>query len=72
MYEPISTQMTTDSPPLSSVRKQPNNPNVSPAQAIADAWKRESAESQEKWRRIDANVRLRYNSPPRSDPKSRM
>ncbi|RDB25228.1 hypothetical protein Hypma_007928 [Hypsizygus marmoreus] len=76
MYGQSSIQMSSDSPPLRSARKQtpprPPSPPPSPAQAIADAWKRESAESQEAWRRINARVRLRYTAPPRNDPKSKL
>jgi len=46
--------------------------NLSPFQAIAEAWKRESKESQEKWRKIDANIKKRYNEPVRtSNDKTR-
>jgi hypothetical protein len=46
---------------------------LSPAQAIAEAWKRESNENQEKWRRIDAGVKVRYNKPVRIlDRKTKM
>ena len=38
------------------------NPTLSPADAIAEAWKRESQESQEKWRREDAKVKNDYEA----------
>ncbi|KAF6763141.1 hypothetical protein DFP72DRAFT_524833 [Ephemerocybe angulata] len=51
----------------------PQTPLANPlAQAIADAWKRESAESQDKWRRLDASVKTRYNTPRRPDTKPKM
>lgn len=45
---------------------------VSPAQAIADAWKRETLENQEKWRLIDADVKTRFNVPRKPDRTSKM
>jgi len=60
--------MATDSASTHSIRKSvactPSSP-LSPAQAIAEAWKRESQENQEKWRLIDAEVKARYNAPVR-------
>jgi len=72
--EARSTAMATDSPSPHSNRKpyRPPSPAVSPAQSIAEAWKRESSESQEKWRRIDVNVRARYTAPRRQDTKPKM
>ncbi|KAF9010610.1 hypothetical protein BDQ17DRAFT_1234235 [Cyathus striatus] len=66
--------MTTDSPSPRSVQKHicPPSPTLSPAQAIADAWKRESLQSQEQWRRIDVNVRTQYSSPRKPNPKPKM
>ncbi|KAF8893511.1 hypothetical protein BD779DRAFT_1506658 [Infundibulicybe gibba] len=66
--------MTSDSPPSNSTRKQspPSSPKLSPAQAIAEAWKRESVETQQRWRNLDANVRSRYTAPRRKDPKAKM
>ncbi|KAF9527339.1 hypothetical protein CPB83DRAFT_856384 [Crepidotus variabilis] len=60
--------MASDSPSPNHVRKQvacPPSPTMSPSQAIAEAWKRESMENQEKWRRVDADVKVRYNTPVR-------
>ncbi|KIK09818.1 hypothetical protein K443DRAFT_81877 [Laccaria amethystina LaAM-08-1] len=56
--------MTSNSPSPHSAQKNvcPPSPTMSPAQAIAEAWKRESLESREKWVRADANVRARYDS----------
>lgn len=45
---------------------------VSPAQAIADAWRRETLENQEIWRRIDADVKTRFNVPRKPDRTSKM
>jgi len=39
--------MPTDSPPPHSKQFCPPSPTISPAQAIADAWKKESMESQD-------------------------
>lgn len=54
--------MASDSPSPQSIRKNVSSKAspVSPAQAIAEAWKRESAESQERWWKIDADVKRRY------------
>jgi hypothetical protein len=50
---------TTDSSPL----VLPNlNTILSPADAIAEAWKKESKENQEKWRREDVKVRYDYEA----------
>jgi hypothetical protein len=38
------------------------NPSLSPADAIAEAWKKESQESQEKWRREDMKIKLEYEA----------
>ena len=46
--------------------------SVSPAQAIADAWRRETLENQEIWRRIDADVKTRFNVPRKPDRTSKM
>lgn len=43
-----------DSPKLS--------PNLSPVDAIAEAWKKESRENQEKWRREDFKVKHDYEA----------
>ena len=59
-------QMPTDSPPPHS-RK---SPTISPAQAIADAWEKESMESQDKWRRLD--VKIRFNAPRKPDRNAKM
>ncbi|TEB38507.1 hypothetical protein FA13DRAFT_1726175 [Coprinellus micaceus] len=71
-------QMTSDSQSPSQTRPRQNasTPAAAPlsplAQAIADAWKRESAESQDKWRRLDASVKTRYSTPRRPDTKPKM
>jgi hypothetical protein len=38
------------------------SPTLSPAEAIAEAWKKESQENQEKWRREEAKVRYDYEA----------
>ncbi|KIM45354.1 hypothetical protein M413DRAFT_66591, partial [Hebeloma cylindrosporum] len=72
-YAPIPEQMTSDSPSPHS-RKQvcPPSPIISPAQAIADAWKKESMESQAKWQRLDAEVKIRFNTPRKPDRRTKM
>jgi hypothetical protein len=59
--------MAADSPPphrdVTNATNATTTP-VSPAQAIADAWKRESLENQEKWRRIDTDVKTRFTRKP--------
>ena len=68
--------MAADSPsPHRNVTNATNattTPIVSPAQAIADAWNRETSENQEKWRRIDEYVQIRFNVPPKPDRTSKM
>ena len=66
--------MAADSPsPHRDVTNATNGtPPVSPAQAIADAWKRETLENQEIWRRIDADVKARFNVPRKPDRTSKM
>jgi hypothetical protein len=64
--------MTADSSSLSIARECTSGP-LSPAEAIAEAWKRESMENQDKWWRIDAEVKARYNKPVRNlDRKTKM
>jgi len=64
--------MTADSPSLNMARQQVPGP-LTPAQAIAEAWKRESMENQEKWWRINEEVKARYNKPVRIlDRKTKM
>jgi len=38
------------------------NPNLSPADAIAEAWRRESQENKEKWQREETKVRYDYEA----------
>ncbi|KAF8197892.1 hypothetical protein BJ912DRAFT_952481 [Pholiota molesta] len=66
--------MTSDSSSSHGVRKEvcPPSPTVSPAQAIADAWRRESPENQEKWRKLDSEVKTRYNADRKARPKTKM
>ncbi|KAF9452783.1 hypothetical protein P691DRAFT_660059, partial [Macrolepiota fuliginosa MF-IS2] len=61
-YAPSNGQMASNSPSPQSTRKNVphKSTTVSPAQAIADAWKRESLESQERWRKLDAEMKRRY------------
>ncbi|KAF8160709.1 hypothetical protein B0H34DRAFT_697784 [Crassisporium funariophilum] len=67
--------MASDSPSPHGARSRnvcPPSPTISPAQAIADAWKRESMENQEKWKRIDADVKTRFNAPRKPGRKTKM
>ncbi|PFH49745.1 hypothetical protein AMATHDRAFT_146939 [Amanita thiersii Skay4041] len=65
--------MTTHSPsPKSPQSVFPPRPPLSPAQAIAEAWKRESVKSQERWRKIDAEVKLRYLESRQQDSRSKL
>ncbi|KZT10915.1 uncharacterized protein LAESUDRAFT_643347 [Laetiporus sulphureus 93-53] len=41
------------------------NDHLTPGQAISEAWKRESPESQAQWRLADARARQQYLAPPR-------
>ncbi|KII92689.1 hypothetical protein PLICRDRAFT_172748 [Plicaturopsis crispa FD-325 SS-3] len=58
--------MTSDArPPDARHRRSPRQPaqrDLSPAQSIAEAWKRESEENQEKWRQAEAKVKQRYET----------
>ncbi|KAL1734841.1 hypothetical protein EV714DRAFT_268561 [Schizophyllum commune] len=64
--------MTSESPPPSPRSASPHSPPpspsaappaqaLSPAQAIAAAWKNESREEQMRWRRADAEAARQYN-----------
>jgi hypothetical protein len=67
--------MTADSPSLNMARQQVTCTSgpLTPAQAIADAWERESTENREKWWQIEAAVKTRYNKPVRIlDRKTKM
>lgn len=63
------SQMASDSsayPPLSHVlstaaHRRPTN--MSPAQAIAEAWQRESEDSKKRWKAKDARVKDHYYAP---------
>ncbi|PCH36023.1 hypothetical protein WOLCODRAFT_28303 [Wolfiporia cocos MD-104 SS10] len=61
--------MASDSPshPYCQMINHASRPmqNMSPAQAIAEAWKRETPESQRQWRMADVRAREQYVSPPR-------
>ncbi|KAH7905965.1 hypothetical protein BJ138DRAFT_1016954 [Hygrophoropsis aurantiaca] len=52
------------------------NPSLSPAQAIAEAWQRESPQNQAFWRQAESKVRERYSTPvsqrPRNVPPGKM
>ncbi|KAK0462627.1 uncharacterized protein EV420DRAFT_1639845 [Desarmillaria tabescens] len=67
IYDPARFAMTTDasSPPKGSRNIPPSPKLLSPAEAIAEAWKRETEESKARWRRIDEDVRRRYTNPHR-------
>ena len=70
--------MTADSAsasPPSPGRKNVSSTNsaVSPAQAIADAWKQLTPGDQEAWRKTSAELALQFNARKRnSDLKSKM
>ncbi|EGO00386.1 hypothetical protein SERLA73DRAFT_89355 [Serpula lacrymans var. lacrymans S7.3] len=60
--------MTSDVPrPKQDPKRQQGfhepSPSLSPAQAIAEAWQRESSQSQELWRQADSKVRELYSAP---------
>ena len=44
---------------------------LSPAQAIAEAWQRESDDSKKRWRAADARMREQYYAPPPWAPTGR-
>ncbi|KAL7281497.1 hypothetical protein ACG7TL_004812 [Trametes sanguinea] len=65
------TQMPSD-PPSPARPQRPTHPRtqtttarsaLTPAQAIAQAWMRESPESQQKWRKADALAKEKYMNP---------
>ncbi|KAI0733038.1 hypothetical protein C8Q72DRAFT_38567 [Fomitopsis betulina] len=68
--EPLgTTTMPSDSRPRSCrPSKPPSSPTpyryLDPAQAIAEAWKRETPESQRQWRLADLRAKQQYLSPP--------
>lgn len=72
--------MTAHSQPSSTrkeTRKETRTPSPKPtsptlAQFIAEAWKRESAESQERWRKKDQDVKQRYTAGRRKSVKTKM
>ncbi|THU86548.1 hypothetical protein K435DRAFT_782813 [Dendrothele bispora CBS 962.96] len=58
--------MSPKSPKPSTPRNKSNttpppSPPLSPAHSIAEAWRKESSDSKAMWRRINDNVRRRYN-----------
>ncbi|KAG2745904.1 hypothetical protein P692DRAFT_20740948 [Suillus brevipes Sb2] len=46
--------------------------NLSPAQAIAQAWRRESPQSQEFWRQAEAKRKELYATPRSPKPRGKM
>ncbi|KAI0305405.1 hypothetical protein B0F90DRAFT_1697705 [Multifurca ochricompacta] len=46
-------------------------PDITPARAIAEAWIRETKESQNKWREADARLKNLFNHPNRQVPPGR-
>ncbi|KAK0240724.1 hypothetical protein EDD85DRAFT_376465 [Armillaria nabsnona] len=67
IYDSARLAMTTDaSSPRKGSGPIPPSPKIlSPAEAIAEAWKRETEESKSRWRRIDEDVKRRYTNPHR-------
>ncbi len=63
---PHRTQSTT-SPLRAQNTTVSRSVSLSPAQAIAQAWMRESAESQQQWRMADLRVKEQYLNPIRWD-----
>jgi len=66
-----TTEMPNDSSSSQTLSQPPLSP-LSPAQAIAEAWKRESADNQEKWRRVDAEVKVKFDGARKSVRKGKM
>jgi hypothetical protein len=68
--------MAADSPsPHRNVTNATNattTPIVSPAQAIADAWNRETEDSREKWWRINEYVQKRFDNVPQKPDRTKM
>lgn len=64
-YDSARLAMTTNasSPSKGSGPVPPSPKNLSPAEAIAEAWKRETEQSKARWRRIDEDVKRHYTSP---------
>ncbi|KAG2039669.1 hypothetical protein BDR03DRAFT_193037 [Suillus americanus] len=48
------------------------HPNLSPAQVIAEAWRRESPQSQEFWRQAEAKRKELYTVPRSPGPRGKM
>ncbi|KZT71733.1 hypothetical protein DAEQUDRAFT_763576 [Daedalea quercina L-15889] len=66
--EPLTTLMPSDSRPRSC--RQSNTSSaatpcryLTPAQAIAEAWRRETPEAQRQWRLADLRAKQQYLSP---------
>ncbi|KAJ8077991.1 hypothetical protein PM082_000192 [Marasmius tenuissimus] len=55
---PMSPQKQKKIPPPITLAK-----GMSPAEAIAEAWKRESEESKQRWMRLHADMKQRYSEP---------
>ncbi|KAF7782235.1 hypothetical protein Agabi119p4_1611 [Agaricus bisporus var. burnettii] len=70
-YE-ISPCPMTSNPPPSPGKDAPHRSMVSPAQAIAEAWKRETLESQERWRKLNEEMKRKYQEARRRYPVSKM
>lgn len=71
MHAPLNGQMTSNPPP-SPGKDAPHRSMVSPAQAIAEAWKRETLESQERWRKLNEEMKRKYQEARRRYPVSKM
>ncbi|KAH9858902.1 hypothetical protein C2E23DRAFT_880316 [Lenzites betulinus] len=72
LHDPFTTIMPSDPPsparpqrPTAQRTQTPPRSALTPAQAIAQAWMRESSESKKKWRAADAHARDRYTDPVR-------
>ncbi|EIW62787.1 uncharacterized protein TRAVEDRAFT_112771 [Trametes versicolor FP-101664 SS1] len=59
------TASRTPRPTTPRTQTPPRGSPLTPAQAIAQAWMRESPESKQKWRAADAQARDSYTNPTR-------
>ncbi|KAF5343999.1 hypothetical protein D9758_012886 [Tetrapyrgos nigripes] len=56
-----SSKPSKPTTPRRESNRPPPKPSQSPAHSIAEAWRQESSESKESWRRLDEDLRRKYN-----------
>ncbi|KAL0956896.1 hypothetical protein HGRIS_003002 [Hohenbuehelia grisea] len=69
IYDAVTTSMSSDPPqhrPYVMKEKPKVQTPLSPAQAIADAWNKETPENQERWRQANDLLRKQFSTPRRA------